>query len=142
MKYIGLLLVILVLCSAVEAGKLERILFNSTEYPEAKCLDGTQAGIYYQQGSGSGADKYLFYFEGGGVCLGPTPELVLVACYDRSFTPFGSSKNWAAQRAGVGMMSDDCKLKNIFLLTDSKDLFFFFSLFILPEGVFLIFLSS
>ena len=65
-----------------------------TNYPGAQCLDGSLYALYYQQGWGDGADKYLIYFEGGGACLGPTKELMLLSCHDRSYTPFGSSKLW------------------------------------------------
>jgi hypothetical protein len=52
-------------------------------------------------------NKYVIYFEGGGVCLGPTKELIFIACFDRSHTPFGSSKSWPEKRKGLAMMSDD-----------------------------------
>jgi hypothetical protein len=45
------------------------------------------------------------------VCLGPTKELIFMACYDRSHTPFGSSKLWTKSRKGRAMMSDDSKKK-------------------------------
>ena len=38
--------------------------------PAAKCLDGTQAALYYQLGAQK--DKFLIYFEGGGLCRGET----------------------------------------------------------------------
>ena len=54
----------------------------------------------------------MIFFEGGGICLGPTKDLILLACYDRSYTSLGSSKYWKKTKKGVGMYSDDSK-KNI-----------------------------
>ena len=45
-------------------------VFNLTEYPTARCLDGTGAGFYYRAGAGADADKWLIMLEGGGFCSG------------------------------------------------------------------------
>ena len=46
--------------------------------PAAKCVDGTQAGFYYQRGL---SNKILIYFEGGALCYGLTEEETLSSCY-------------------------------------------------------------
>lgn len=59
--------------------------------PAAKCLDGTQAGFYYQKGL---SNKVLIYFQKGGQCVGLTEEDTLKDCYQRSFTDLGSSAKY------------------------------------------------
>jgi hypothetical protein len=63
---------------------------------EARCLDGSQAGVYFSPGNGldGGSKKTVIYFEGGGWCSGRDNNTVLEACYDRSSTDLGSSNKW------------------------------------------------
>ena len=41
----------------------------------AKCLDGSPSGLYYHPGKQS--DKFIIYFEGGGLCRGDGLEQTL-----------------------------------------------------------------
>lgn len=75
--------------------------FPAATYPEAVCLDGTQAGIYFQPGFGPDANKFMFYFQGGGWCYS------LADCVGRSKGNLGSSTNWAATGSMGGMLSMD-----------------------------------
>lgn len=59
------------------------------------CLDGSPAGLYFSKGYGSGRNKTVFYFLGGGWCKGKYPKDVAYDCYNRSFTKLGSTENWA-----------------------------------------------
>lgn len=43
--------------SPTYATKVPLILLSETEYPTAKCLDGTQAGYYYQSATKSEENK-------------------------------------------------------------------------------------
>jgi hypothetical protein len=58
------------------------------------CLDGSQAGLYYSKGYGSGKNKTVFYFLGGGWCPGRTTTEVADDCFQRSFTKLGSTRDW------------------------------------------------
>lgn len=70
--------------------------------PEALCLDGTKGSFYFEAGSGSGADKWIVYFQGGGWIGGSTVEATLKNGYSRSQTDLGSSKNLAATSSQGG----------------------------------------
>jgi len=63
---------------------------------QARCLDGSQAGVYFSPGNGlnGGSKKTVVYFEGGGWCSGHDNTSVLLSCYDRSSTDLGSSKGY------------------------------------------------
>ena len=54
----------------------------------AKCLDGSSPAYYFRHGSGSGINKWIVLFEGGGWCYD------LEQCYLRSKTVLGSSKSY------------------------------------------------
>jgi len=58
----------------------------------ARCLDGSEAGVYFSPGNGT--SKTVLYFEGGGWCSGHTSDQVLQSCLDRSVTDLGTSLNW------------------------------------------------
>lgn len=38
----------------------------------ARCLDGSPAGLYYHEGTGSNKNKFLIYMDSGGFCNGFT----------------------------------------------------------------------
>jgi len=56
----------------------------------AKCLDGTNYKFLFTQGSGSGANKFMFSWQGGAYCGYEGLDL-LESCYSRSQGPLGSS---------------------------------------------------
>ena len=65
------------------------------------CLDGSAAGFYIREGSGSGVNKWILHLGGGGWCLNETD------CYHRSMTWLGSSKSWPSSVAIGGFLSDN-----------------------------------
>ncbi|CAI7784615.1 unnamed protein product [Closterium sp. NIES-53] len=54
----------------------------------AVCLDGSPAGYYFRKGTGTGANKWLIYFHGGGWCT------TAADCQQRAKTFRGSSRFW------------------------------------------------
>lgn len=57
---------------------MTRHVLSPTEYPDARCNDGTQAVFYYAPATAPGfADNWVIYLEGGGGCSDPA------ACGDR-----------------------------------------------------------
>lgn len=66
-------------------------ILNATQYPQAVCLDGTQGAYYHRPAlSGSAANKWRIFFQGGGWCVSDED------CYGRSQTPLGSNLNLTA----------------------------------------------
>ena len=44
-------------------------MLSSTQHPQAKCMDGSQAGYYYQEApSSNDQNKWIIYLNGGGEC--------------------------------------------------------------------------
>jgi len=64
------------------------LLADAARKDGAVCIDGTPGAYYFRPGSGSGADKWYIHHEGGGWCYNSA------ACYSRSLTDLGSSKNY------------------------------------------------
>jgi len=94
------------------------VMLSEGRYPDAKCLDGSQAGFYIRNGS---ADKFLVFFEGGGWCYDsncgePTSQGTLADCRLRSLQRLGSSKYWHHTRDSslAGMLSVDAKANPVF----------------------------
>eukprot|EP00930_Biecheleria_cincta_P023856 TRINITY_DN17153_c0_g1_i2.p1 TRINITY_DN17153_c0_g1~~TRINITY_DN17153_c0_g1_i2.p1 ORF type:complete len:399 (-),score=37.83 TRINITY_DN17153_c0_g1_i2:326-1522(-) len=61
----------------------------------AVCLDGSASGYYLQDGTGSGKNKWLVHFQGGGWCTS------LEDCVERSRGELGSSKSYASDKEFV-----------------------------------------
>ncbi|CAE8675217.1 unnamed protein product [Polarella glacialis] len=59
-------------------------------YAEALCLDGGPGRYYFRSGHGSGASKFLIFFEGGSFCSSD------LDCAERSGGYLGSTKNDSA----------------------------------------------
>lgn len=59
----------------------------------ARCLDGTNYKFFYSQGSGSGADKFILFWEGGAFC-GTDGLEFFASCLQRSSFTLGSSKTY------------------------------------------------
>jgi O-palmitoleoyl-L-serine hydrolase len=95
MKIIYLLVAVLVLVSC------EKFTLYKHENSAARCLDGSPAGLYFAPGQQS--DKFVIYFEGGGLCRGDGLAETLEYCYKRSKTNLGSSLNYSAERSFDGM---------------------------------------
>lgn len=76
------------------------VIYNEVEFnikvidlpPEAnaKCLDGSNYRFQFVSGSGDGIDKFLIYFEGGGLCGGKAGiRSTIESCRRRALKPFG-----------------------------------------------------
>ena len=59
----------------------------------ARCLDGSAAAYYFRPGTGSGANKWIVFHQGGGWCIS------LADCRARAATALGSSVNYTAELA-------------------------------------------
>lgn len=71
----------------------------------AVCLDGSDAGFYFEASPTNLAqNKWQIFFEGGGWCYSEQD------CLNRSKTDLGSSKNWPETTTNGGMMSSDCDI--------------------------------
>jgi hypothetical protein len=73
----------------------------------ARCLDGTQAALYYNLGSEKNRNKFMIYFDSGGLCTGASLADTLASCYKRSLTNLGSSNKYTPTRdyEGKGLLS-------------------------------------
>jgi acetyl esterase/lipase len=69
-------------------GDAMKVLLGPREYPGTNCIDGTPPAYYYRKGHGTGSDKWLVYFEGGGWCYN------LTQCAYRAQTDLGSSSKY------------------------------------------------
>ncbi len=81
-----LTLTILLFCISAEPYKK---VINSIS-KDALCLDGSSPYFYIHQGTEK--NKFLIFFEGGGLCGEVTSGQTYESCYNRSFTDLGSSK--------------------------------------------------
>ena len=66
--------------------------FTTIELPAstgARCLDGTNYKFYFTEGSGSGKNKWMFYWQGAAFCGADGTE-PLASCYSRASTQYGS----------------------------------------------------
>lgn len=72
----------------------------------ARCLDGSPSGYYYQYGSGTGLNKWVINFQGGGVCESES------TCTDRSEGDLGSSKSWGKTHGGKEPLQNNNKDEN------------------------------
>lgn len=69
--------------------------FTTIELPEssgARCLDGTNYKFYFIEGSGSGKDKWMFYWQGAAFC-GADGRDAIQSCYERSQSQYGSGNS-------------------------------------------------
>ncbi len=60
---------------------------------DARCLDGTNYKFHFMKGWGSGADKFIFDWQGAAFC-GADGVNILESCYNRSQGEYGSSNSW------------------------------------------------
>jgi hypothetical protein len=73
----------------------------------ARCLDGSPAALYYSEGSDINKNKFMIFFQGGGLCTGANLADTLESCYLRSKTGLGSSAKYPPTRdfSGQGILS-------------------------------------
>lgn len=79
---------------------LEPYTFNDTftvvelnNASDARCLDGSNYKFYFKRGWGSGADKFMFNWEGAAFCGADGLE-ILESCLNRSYGIYGSSSSY------------------------------------------------
>lgn len=96
------LIVVCALVATAMAATMKLKKLDNTETNGAVCLDGTPGGYYISQGTGSGANKWLLFFQGGGWCYSEDD------CWGRSKTALGSSSSWGPTTNIGGLASDDC----------------------------------
>ena len=99
-------LIILSVVSLCTAEYVDLSLLDSDKYPNAKCLDGTTAGFYFQEASSpEQSKKFVIYLNGGGECDNEP------ACLSAMGTKLGSSKYFKKQYEASGwyLGSDNCK---------------------------------
>lgn len=99
------------------AGVAQLRLFSEAKYPDARCLDGSMAGIYVRKGAEP--KKFLIFFEGGGWCYdascSPSREGTIADCRKRSLRSLGSSRGWRQQKGRLtGMLSADAGQNPVF----------------------------
>lgn len=72
--------------------------------PKARCLDGSNAGYYFQKGNDENKNKYIIYLNGGGECDQET------SCKNQLTGPLGSSKYFSSSTDASGwyLASDNC----------------------------------
>jgi hypothetical protein len=86
-------------------------LYLLNENQEARCLDGSPYGVYYEEGYSEGSRNFLINFWGGGWCAGRDEKSLLADCIERSKTSLGSSKTWDKEVAkGWAFLNGDQKV--------------------------------
>ena len=74
----------------------------------AVCLDGTNPGFYMTKGTGTGANKWVLYFKGGGWCYNEA------SCASRTKTSIGSAKLFTPTFAFSGPMDSNATVNPTF----------------------------
>ena len=92
-----LLICLVISCLGLASTDYTKVIHNTD--PEAKCLDGSAPMIYLHEGGDT--KNLLFYFVGGGACLGTDLASTLENCYKRSKGRFGTSTLWEDSFDGV-----------------------------------------
>lgn len=82
-------------------AQLIRREIDSTRHPKAVCNDGSTPIFYYRRGSGSGANKWVLWFKGGGSCYDSA------SCADRSRNVTSSIPWNEPQLTASGILSSD-----------------------------------
>lgn len=88
------------------------VIETDFEATGAICLDGSSYKFLIHEGSGSGANKFFFYFQGAAYC-GADGYETLESCYQRSLTNLGSSSSFGdngtffEKNISVGYVSSD-----------------------------------
>ena len=74
-------------------GEINATLHRLKKPSNARCLDGSSGSYYFRPGTGSGANKWIVFHQGGGWCIS------LADCRARASTALGSSVNYTDQFA-------------------------------------------
>ena len=83
------------------SGASDLLLFAD---PGAVCLDGSPGGLYLKRGSGADADRWVFWFLGGGWSFSPEDAAA------RAAGRLGSSKYWAPTATFGGILNEDAEV--------------------------------
>ena len=87
---------LLSVCLAAVSGQWQLHLIDQTEYPLAKCLDGSAPGFYFSPGSNN---VFVVHTQGGGWCVSDAD------CASRAKSALGSSSGWASHGCDAGTQS-------------------------------------
>ena len=96
-----LLLLLLVLLAARRVSGASELLLLSEFDASAVCLDGSPGGLYVTRATGADADRWVFWFLGGGWSFTPDDAAV------RATGRLGSSKSWAPTATFGGILNED-----------------------------------
>jgi hypothetical protein len=90
------------LCSIIDAAPLQRIAVANAASRQAVCNDGSPAIYYFRQGTGSGANNWVIFMSGGGLCFS------INSCNERNaqFPELMTSRGKPATFVGNGILSD------------------------------------
>eukprot|EP00051_Salpingoeca_urceolata_P006493 m.85832 g.85832 ORF g.85832 m.85832 type:complete len:611 (-) comp14854_c0_seq3:835-2667(-) len=88
---VAVCLLMAVLLRGADAVLQRRLLDTPDPADGGRCLDGTPAGYYYEEGT---TDVFFILLQGAGACTD------LISCQDRLGTNTGSSAAWPATRQG------------------------------------------
>lgn len=97
MKGFKIWLSLTLIIGCLSTSDYTKIIHNTD--PNAKCLDGSGPMIYLHEGGDT--KNILFYFVGGGACLGIDLASTLESCYKRSKGRFGTSTLWEDTYDGI-----------------------------------------
>eukprot|EP00347_Sterkiella_histriomuscorum_P020885 403336090 len=82
---------------------------------DARCLDGSFYTVYFSQGYGTGQNKAIVHFDGGGWAYGRTADEVIDSMAYRATTDLGSSNNYPDTDLGLDMwFQGDQKQDNLY----------------------------
>jgi len=99
------MIIVVLMLVAISHCQLKLQLFNESEVDQynARCLDGSPAGFYYQSASDSSNSKnWVIHLEGGGYCLPDNladNKANVDPCSNRVLNALGSSKYFPATAA-------------------------------------------
>ncbi len=85
-----------------ESAPLQKITVPNAASRQAVCNDGTPAVYYFRQGSGSGANNWVIFMSGGGLCFS------VESCNERNvqFPELMTSRGKPSTFVGNGILSD------------------------------------
>eukprot|EP00041_Stephanoeca_diplocostata_P030501 m.924511 g.924511 ORF g.924511 m.924511 type:complete len:465 (-) comp23769_c0_seq12:365-1759(-) len=83
------------------------LVLLDTEFPAARCLDGSPSGFYYRAGARN-STTWVIFLEGGDICR------EISDCVDRKSSMLGSSRNWARTKLNPNAILNDRDITNPF----------------------------
>ncbi|MCI0446715.1 pectinacetylesterase family protein [bacterium] len=97
-----IVLILFALTSIANAAPLQKITVPNASARQAVCNDGSPAVYYFRPGKGSGANKWVIFLSGGGLCYS------VESCNERKINSpqLMSSKGYPSTFVGNGVLSD------------------------------------